>query len=104
MQLDSEAASDVQLDNEAEHEAEQPGHRPYARGASGPQAVRPRRVRASDRLHGRDARDGRAQCMELSAGECRRAYPSAPTTERLLCVCVMPGRSHALRWHRVEVS
>ena len=36
MQLDSEAASDVQLDNEAEHEAEQPGHRPYARGASRP--------------------------------------------------------------------
>ena len=25
----------MQLDNEAEHEAEQPGHRPYARGAYG---------------------------------------------------------------------
>ena len=81
----------MQLDNEAEHEAEQPGHRPYARGASRPLTAFIVEMR-------RDA----ISIVEMRGTEgpshgtvCKRVPPSLPlgANDRKTPVCVVYARS-----------
>ena len=102
MQLDSGAASDVQLDSGAEHGAGQPGHRPYARGASRPLTAFIVEMR-------RDA----ISIVEMRGTEGPSAWNSLQASAAELtprrqrqkdsCVCVLHPVVPS-PWHRVEVS
>ena len=92
MQLDSEAASDMQLDNEAEHEAEQPGHRPYARGASRPLTASIVEMRGTE---------GPSAWNSLQASAAELTPRRQRQKDSRVCGLrpVVPSP-----WHRVEVS